>query len=128
MILFLAMLDTQEEKSKFAKLYETYRYLLWYVANDILRDPDDAEDAVQETYFALTRHMDKIEDVDSTKTRNFLVTIVKSKAIDILRKKNQRKSGVFGGDRGGRDVAGCVGCIHRTRAVEPDRDGDPLAG
>ena len=89
MILFLAMLDTQEEKSKFAKLYETYRYLLWYVANEILRDPDDAEDAVQETYFALTRHMDKIEDVDSTKTRNFLVTIVKSKAIDILRKKTR---------------------------------------
>lgn len=89
MILFLAMLDTQEEKSKFAKLYETYRYLLWYVANDILRDADDAEDAVQETFFALTRHMDKIEDVDSTRTRNFLVTIVKSKAIDIMRKKTR---------------------------------------
>ena len=43
MLLFLSMLDTEEEQSKFAFLYEKYRYLMWYVAKDILKDKDLAE-------------------------------------------------------------------------------------
>lgn len=53
----------------------------------MLGDDHLAEDAVQETFLALTRHLDKIEVVESSKTRKFLMTIVKSKAIDILRKQ-----------------------------------------
>lgn len=87
MLLFFNMLDGEEEKSKFAIVYEKYRYFLWYLANERLRDAYLAEDAVQETFLALTRHMDKIRDPESAATRNFLATIVKNKAIDILRAK-----------------------------------------
>lgn len=89
MLLFLSMLETQEEQSKFTRLYEKYRYLLWYVAKDILKDKDLAEDAVQEAYLALTKHLEQVEDVDSPRTKRFLVTIVKSKAIDILRRERR---------------------------------------
>ncbi|MEY8332336.1 sigma-70 family RNA polymerase sigma factor [Lachnospiraceae bacterium 47-T17] len=89
MLLFLSMLDTPEEQSKFTRLYETYRYLLWYVAKDILKDKDLAEDAVQEAYLTLTRHMDQVEEVDSPRTKRFLVTITKSRAIDILRRERR---------------------------------------
>lgn len=87
MILFLSMLDSEEEKSKFTRIYEKYRYFLWYLANEKLGDAHLAEDAVQEAFLALTRHLDKVERVDSAATRNFLATIVKSKAIDIIRRK-----------------------------------------
>lgn len=87
MILFLSMLDSDEEKSKFTRIYEKYRYFLWYLANEKLRDAHLAEDAVQDAFLALTRHLDKIGAVDSASTRNFLATIVKSKAIDIIRRK-----------------------------------------
>ena len=86
MILFLALIDDEEDKEKFVRLYEKYRYFLWYLANERLHDAGLAEDAVQEAFFALIRHMEKIGDVDSSATRNFLATIVKSKAVDILRK------------------------------------------
>ncbi len=87
MLLYLSMLDTQEEKDKFTEIYEHYQHFCWYVANQQLGDAHLAEDAVQETFLALTRHLDKVEDVESPKTRKFLLTIVKSKAVDILRKK-----------------------------------------
>lgn len=87
MLLYLSMLDTQEKKDKFTELYEQYQHFCWYVANQQLGDVHLAEDAVQETFLALTRHLDKIEQTDSPKTRKFLLTIVKSKAVDILRKK-----------------------------------------
>lgn len=89
MILFLALLDKEEDKDKFVLVYEKYRYFLWYLANERLHDAGLAEDAVQEAFLALTRHMDKIDDVAGTATRNFLATIVKSKAIDILRKHRE---------------------------------------
>ena len=87
MILFLSMLDSEEEKSKFVLIYEKYRYFLWYLANEKLQDAFLAEDAVQETFLALTRHLDKVDEVDSVRTRNFVATIVKSKAIDMIRRK-----------------------------------------
>ncbi|MCD8364390.1 MAG: sigma-70 family RNA polymerase sigma factor [Clostridiales bacterium] len=87
MLLFFSMLDGEEEKSRFAIVYEKYRYFLWYLANERLHDAYLAEDAVQETFLALTRHMDKIRDPESVATRNFLATIVKNKAIDLLRSK-----------------------------------------
>lgn len=95
MILFLNMLDSEEEKSRFVRIYEKYRYFLWYLANERLKDPWLAEDAVQETFLALTRHMDKTGEVESVATRNFLATIVKSKAIDLIRKRQGTHDEVF---------------------------------
>ncbi|MFA9375459.1 MAG: RNA polymerase sigma factor [Lachnotalea sp.] len=88
MQIYLSMIETEEEKGKFVQLYEKYQYFMWYVANQTLQDKYLAEDAVQESFLALTRHLDKIEGINSTKTKNFIATIVKSKAIDIIRKKN----------------------------------------
>ncbi len=87
MLLYLSVLDTQEEKDKFTEIYERYQHFCWYVANQQLGDAHLAEDAVQEAFLALTRHLHKVEDVDSPRTKKFLMTIVKSKAIDILRKR-----------------------------------------
>ena len=89
MILYMAMLDTDEDKQKFSAVYHKYRYFLWYLANERLKDAMLAEDAVQETFFALTRHMDRIQDPDAVSTRNFLATITKNKALDMLRKHTE---------------------------------------
>ena len=62
---------------------------LWYLARERLQDDHLAEDAVQETFLALTRHMDKVGSVESAATRNFLATIVKNKATDLLRKRQK---------------------------------------
>ena len=89
MLLFLSMLDTEEAQSKFAFLYEKYRYLMWYVAKDILKDKDLAEDAVQEAFLTLIKHLDQVEKPDSPQAKRFLVTITKSRAIDLLRKEQR---------------------------------------
>lgn len=87
MFLFLALLDSPEEQEKFTEIYDQYRHFMWYVANQKLQDEHLAEDAVQEAFLALTRHLDQVEDVHSPRTKKFLATIVRSKAVDILRKR-----------------------------------------
>lgn len=89
MLLFLNILDTEEEKDKFVRVYDSYRYMMWYSANEILKDKDLAEDAVQEAFLALTRHLDKVDEDNIGRTKKFLRTIVKSKAIDIIRKRKE---------------------------------------
>ncbi len=77
---------------KFEHLYLRYRQLLYAVAMKILGHPQDAEDAVQQGFLSVYQNLEKISQVDSPKTRAFLIIIVERKAIDILRAR--AKAGV----------------------------------
>jgi RNA polymerase sigma factor, sigma-70 family len=88
MMIFLAMLDTMEEKEVFTAIYNKYKYFIWYVANGILKDAQLAEDVVQEVMLSITKHIDKIETVESGRTKKFIMTITRNKAIDLIRKKS----------------------------------------
>lgn len=106
MIPFLALLDGPGEQEKFMEVYEHYRHFMWYVANQKLQDAQLSEDAVQEAFLALTRHLNKVEDVYSPQTKKFLATIVRSKAVDILRKRQptEELEGDPAFEKGGNDI------------------------
>lgn len=89
MLIYLSMIDTQEERDLFEALYTTYRYLMLHVASKILQNHHDAEDAVHEAFLSVIKNFDKFSDVESPKTRSLIVLIVERKAIDILRKKHK---------------------------------------
>ena len=79
-MIYLMMIDAEEDKPKFAILYETYRHLMMKVALNVLKDTFLAEDAVHE----------KIGEIDATATKRYLLTITKNATIDIYRKRNHQ--------------------------------------
>lgn len=81
--LFLNLLDTQTEKDKFTELYNTYKDLLYWIALKRTNNIEDAEECVQETFFYVAKHFEKIGDVKSKRTKCYLSTIVTGFAIDI---------------------------------------------
>ena len=89
-MIYLMMIDTEEDKRKFVILYETYRYLMMKVALDILKDTFLAEDAVHEAFIKLAKNMDKIGETDVTETKRYLITITKNATIDIYRKRTHQ--------------------------------------
>ena len=89
MMIYLAMIDTPEERDLFEVIYTKYRYLMLHVANKVLQNHHDAEDAVHEAFLSVIKNFDKFSDVESPKTRSLIVLIVERKAIDILRKKHK---------------------------------------
>ena len=89
MIMYLQMLETSEEKIRFEELVHTYKNLMFYVANQILHNDHDAEDAVQQAFFAILKNFDKISEIKCPQTRGFIVTVVERKAIDLYRTKNR---------------------------------------
>jgi len=87
MLIYLQMIESQEDKHKFEIIYERYRDELFAVANDILHNEHDAEDAVHHGFMRVAENILKIGAPDCPKTRGYIVTIVENRAIDIYRAK-----------------------------------------
>lgn len=83
---YLSLLENEEDKAKFIKLYEKYRSLLVHVAYEKVKDPHLAEDAVQTAFLNVVRSFHSVGEIDSHKTKRFLVVVTENAAIDILRK------------------------------------------
>ena len=91
-MILLMMVDTPEEKRKFVILYENYRYLMLKVAVDILHDYQLAEDAVQEAFVRVAKHMENVGQPEETATKRYLIMITKHAAIDLYRRRNRLQS------------------------------------
>lgn len=75
MFLYLAMIDSDADKSKFEILYSEYKNLMYYTANRILRNSRDAEDVVHQAFLKVIEILDTISSPRCHKTRALLVTI-----------------------------------------------------
>ncbi len=95
MFLLMMVIDSEEDRSKFQMIYETYHKLMLFLARQILTDNRDAEDAVQEAFIKIIANLDKISDPRCLKTKHFIVVIVKRTAIDLKRKKNREQEMVM---------------------------------
>jgi len=83
LLIYLAMLETPEDKQKMTELYMTYREYLLKVAYKVLHNQEDAEDVLHQAFERIVRDFTKIGDVSSRRTRNFLVIIVRGLAINL---------------------------------------------
>lgn len=93
MFVYLMMIDSPEDQSKFERVYREYKGLMYYVAYKVLNNGPDAEDAVHNAFVKIAEIIQKIGEPVCQKTQNYVVTIVENKAIDLYR-ANQRKETV----------------------------------
>ena len=87
MLIYLQMIESEEDKSKFLEIYNQYKYLMFSVANRILKNEYDAEDAVHQAFVSIIDNLNRIGAVDCPKTRSYVVIITENKAIDIIRSR-----------------------------------------
>ena len=89
MLVYIQMIDAPEERDKFERLYLQDRDLMFYIANQILQNAQDAEDAVHAAFVSIAENMEKVADPDCPKTKGYIVTITENKAIDLYRQKKR---------------------------------------
>lgn len=104
MLIYLAMIDSPNDQAKFERVYNKYRYLMLHVAYKILQNHHDAEDAVHQAFISIIENIDKISEVNSPKTRSYIVIITERKAIDLLRKIQKRQTLEFNEDISGVEI------------------------
>lgn len=89
MLIYLAMIESDADKSKFEIIYNSYKKLMLHQANKVLGDTNDTEDVVHESFLKIIKIIDQIEEPKCPKTRNLVVTIVERTAIDLYRRRQK---------------------------------------
>lgn len=70
--LYISLLDTEEQISKFEHIYKKYRGIMFYTAKGVLQDSYLAEDAVHETFLDIIRIIDSIRANNEKELSQFL--------------------------------------------------------
>ena len=81
-MVYLSMLESEEDKIKFEQIYVEYRQSLYLAALAILHDPEDAEDVVEDTFLTIANNFTEISKKERQKMRSYIVIINRNKAID----------------------------------------------
>lgn len=89
MLVIFQMLEDGEDRNKFEELYWAYRGLLFHVANRILQNVQDAEDAVQQAFLKIAENIGTVAQPVHPKTRALVSIIAERTAIDLYRAKQR---------------------------------------
>lgn len=84
MLVYLQIIETDEDKSKFEAIYEAYRGLMYHVAFGRMEHEQDAEDVVHHVFMKIAENIKNIEPV-SPKTKKLVVTMVDNRVTDVFR-------------------------------------------
>ena len=71
---------SSNERSHAELLFTKYNKLVYHTALSIIKDHSTAEDIVQKAFIRLIRNIHKIDDVDSSQTKSFIIKIARNEA------------------------------------------------
>lgn len=89
MMLIFIMLETNDEKEKLIELYHLYKVDILRIALDILNDQHEAEDVLHSIVIKLSKHLDVIDEVNSRKTKGFIIQITRNYCYDVFNKRKR---------------------------------------
>lgn len=87
LVYYLQMLDTPEQKIRFEQIYIKYRGMMYCIANKILQNDQDAEDAVHNAFLKMIKHFSKIQNTPLKDLAPLVTVIARNEAISVLRKR-----------------------------------------
>ncbi len=87
LFIFLAAIDDHRYDNKFEEIYYEYNALALKVANSILDDMYDAEDAVMDAFFGIAKNIKALDALDQCKLKVYVCVTVRNSCINIIRKK-----------------------------------------
>lgn len=88
MLIYLQMIETPEDEDKFTEIYEAYLGLAHHVALGHMKNEHDAWDVVHHVFMKIAENIKNVEPV-SPKTKQYIVTMIDNRAIDVFRVRNK---------------------------------------
>ena len=82
---YLSLLETEEDKAIFDRLYRENKQKLFFVANKVMGNEMDAEDVVHTCFLNLAEHFHKYRERSYDTLEKMCTTITKNVALDVLR-------------------------------------------
>lgn len=88
MLIYLQSIEDPEDRTRFEAMYSAYRGLMFHVANRILQNPQDAEDAVHLAFLSLANC--RLLPEPGPQARHLAAVTAERKAIDLYRAQKRR--------------------------------------
>ena len=85
MLTYLCLIDGEDRKEFFEKVYSENYLRMYHIALSILKNPASAEDAVHEAFFSIAKNFKIYSKLSCREMEGLCVTIVKNKTIDQFR-------------------------------------------
>ena len=84
-------MEDDDDRAYMTRLYREYRALMLKTAWEYSEDSGTVDDIVSESCIALIRHLEKLKAMEKGAIRAYIVTTVRNKAVDELRRQNLRQ-------------------------------------
>ena len=87
--LYLSMLDTDDDKNRFEQLYRMFAQDMYAVAYSVLKNREDAEDAVHQSFLKIANNFTKISSIPRNEIKAYIVIISRNTAINMYNKNKK---------------------------------------
>lgn len=88
---YLSIIEDESDKRFFERIYTQYSDDIFRRVYYILRNREDAEDAVQDTWQKIYVHLAKLREMNENVLRAYIMSIAKNHAITIFRKRKKEE-------------------------------------
>ena len=89
MLIYLSMIDGETKRKEFSHIYHRYADSVFRKILYILKNQQDAEDAVQETWLKVAKNIDRLNDMEDRAIGAYILKIAYHQAINIIRQKEK---------------------------------------
>lgn len=93
--LYMSFIDNENDKPKLEMIYYTYRENMLLMAESVLHNSQDAEDAVHDTFLKIARNMESVGEPESNKTLSYVLKATKNTAINSLIKNKTKENIIY---------------------------------
>lgn len=91
MLIYLSMIEVGGDRENFERYYRKYAEDIFGRIYSILKNREDAEDVMQETWRTVVEHIAKFRGKDDREVRAYIMRIAHNRAIDVLRGKKRER-------------------------------------
>ena len=115
-------MEDEDDRAYMTRLYREYRALMLKTAWEYSKDSGTVDDIVSESCIALIRHLGKLKAMEKGALRAYIVTTVRNKAIDELRRQNLRQKIFVSMDEEAVDSAAGLAAFERKLNLRQELD------
>lgn len=91
LLLYTVMIEDKPDQLRFEQIYFAYRKQMLFVANRVLHNTHEAEDAVQNALLSIAKNIKTVPQDENT-VRAYVLTAAKNAALSLLPHKQHRDS------------------------------------
>ena len=89
MLIYLQMIELDDDKIKFENIYLAYKDLMFNLAMKRLNNPQKSEDLVHDVFIKIAEKVSQIDPV-GIRTKHLVITMVENQIIDLFRSKAEQ--------------------------------------